>query len=200
MDKDTIKAALKEAVYQRRSTRAYTGEQVPEEVVEAILDAGRHAPSANNRQGTHFYVVLNEAKRAELTKVITGVFAGLEVKEGMTPPLVSSIERAKQGEVDPTYGAPVLIVTTNVKGNVNAAADCACAMENMMLTASAYGLGNCWVNQFFSFRDAPPVKEFFAGLGVTDEEEIYGSLAVGYTENLADTPHPRTGNPVTYIR
>jgi len=35
---------------------------------------------------------------------------------------------------------------------------------------------------------------------VTDEEEIYGSLAVGYTENLADTTRPRTGNPVTYIR
>jgi nitroreductase len=200
MDQETIKTALKEAIYQRRSTRAYTTEHVPEEIVEAILDAGRHAPSGNNLQNTHFYVITNAEKRAELKDIVTNVLANMEEKEGMPPVLLSMIKRAKQGEVDVTYGAPVLIVTTNKKGSMNAAADCSCTLQNMMLTASAHGLGNCWINQFFTFRDAPPLKAFFAGIGVSEDEEIFGSLSIGYTEKLANEPLPRTGNQVTYIR
>jgi len=200
MDRDDIKTALKEAIYQRRSTRAYTGQPVPEEILEEILDAGRHAPSATNQQRTHLIVITNAEKRAELRDVMTGVAANMPEKEGMSPTLLSLIQRAKQGTIDVTYGAPALIVTTNKKGSVNAAADCACVLENMMLMASANGLGNCWINQFFTFRDEPAVRDFFAGLGVSEEEEIYGALSVGYAEDLQTAPLPRTGNPVTYIR
>lgn len=200
MEKETIRAALKEAIYQRRSSRAYTAQPVPDEMVEEILDAGRHTPSANNKQNTHFFVITNEEKRAELRAAVTGVLAGMEEKEGMPPVFLSLIKRAKQGEVDVTYGAPVLIVTANKKGSANAAADCACALQNMMLTASALGLGNVWVNQFLMLRDAPPIAEFFAGIGLEEDEELFGSLAVGFVEKLETAPLPRTGNPVTYIK
>jgi len=200
MDQNTIKDALKEAIYQRRSSRAFTDAQVPDDIIEEIVESGRLAPSANNLQATHFYVITNSEKRAELTDIVTSVLSSMEEKEGMPAPLLSLIQRAKQGSVDCTYGAPVLIVTTNTKGSPNAAANCACALENMMLTASANGLGNVWINQFLMLRNAQPIKDFFAGLGVTEEEEICGSLSVGYTETLPKEPLPRTGNPVTYIR
>ena len=200
MDQNTIKEALKEAINQRRSARAFTGQQVPDDILEEILDAGRKAPSANNLQATHFYVITNADKRDELKAAVTSALSNMEEKEGMPPTLLSLIQRAKQGSVDCTYGAPVLIVTTNTKDSPNAGANCAVALENMMLTASANDLGNVWVNQFFMFRDAPPVKDFFAGIGMTEEEEICGSLSIGYVENLAKEPLPRTGNPVTYIR
>jgi len=200
MVNDNIKIALKEAIYQRRSSRVYTEQPVPDEILEEILDAGRHAPSASNQQRTHLVVITNAEKRAELRDVMFGVAADSPEKEGLSAALLSLIQRAKQGTVDVTYGAPVLIVTTNKKGSANAAADCACVLENMMLMASANGLGNCWINQFYTFRDEPAVRDFFAGLGVSEEEVICGALSVGYTEDLQTTPLPRTGNHVTYIR
>ena len=201
MDKDTIKAALKEAIYQRRSTRKYLSEPVPDELIEEILDAGRHAPSGMNMQKTHFFAITNAEKLAELKAALTGVFSNMEAKEGMPPPMLQYIKAAKAGEtIDTTYGAPVLIVTANIKGAVNSIADCSCALENMMLTASAAGLGNCWINQFFHFRDAPPIRDFFAGLGLTEEEEICGALALGYSDKIETVPLPRTGNHVTYIK
>jgi len=200
MEKDAVKIALKQAIYQRRSTRAYTAQPVPDELIEEILDAGRHAPTGMNRQKTHFFVITNAEKLAELKSIIAAILADMTVKEEMPPTLKSMIERAKKGALDVTHGAPVLIVTAGVKGAQNTIADCTCALQNMMLTAAACGLGACWVNQFFAFRDAPTVKEFFAGIGVAEDEEICGSVVVGYAENLQNEPLPRTGYPVTYIR
>ena len=200
MDKDTIKAALKEAILQRRSTRAYTDQPVEDELVEEIIEAGRYSPSANNKQAARFIVITNAEKRAELRAVVTGVLAAMPENEGMPPVFLSLLQRARQGEVDVTYGAPVLIVTANKKGSMNGAADCACALQNMMLTASALGLGNVWINQFYMLRDAPPVADFFKDLGLEEDEEVWGALSVGYSEKIETTPLPRTGNNVTYIK
>jgi nitroreductase len=200
VDQDTIKTALKEAINRRCSTRSYTKQQMPDDLLEEIVDAGRHAPSASNRQNTHFYVITNAEKLDELKAVMTHALLNVGEGEGLSPSIISLGERAKRGEVDVTYGAPTLIVTTNMKGQYNAPADCACAMQNMMLTASALGLANCWINQFFSLRDKRIVREFFESIGLTEEEDLFGALAVGYSENLATAPKPITGNPVKYIR
>ncbi|MCL2112194.1 MAG: nitroreductase [Clostridiales bacterium] len=201
MDRDAVKKGLKEAIYQRRSTRAYLDKPVPEEIIEEILDAGRHAPSASNKQRSHFFVITNPEKLAELREVMTGVLAAMPEQEGMSPVIISLIQRAKAGPVDVTYGAPALIVTTNIMGGPNGLSDTACALQNMMLTASALGMGNCWINQFLSLRDAPPLRKFFEGLGVPDDQEVCGSLALGYAAGpIEPAPLPRTGNPVTYIR
>ena len=200
MDNDTVNAALKKAISQRRSTRAYTDQMVPDELIEEVLEAGRHAPSANNLQTTRFYVITNPEKLALLRDTMNDVLQDTTEKEGMSPGLLSLIKRAMQGGVDVTYGAPVLIVTTNRKGSANAIADCSCALQNMMLTASANGLGNCWINQFHSFRETPQLKSVFAELGLSKDEEICGSLILGYAENPVIKPIPITGNRVTYIR
>lgn len=200
MDKDTIKAGLKAAIFQRRSTRAYKADPVPEELLGEIVEAGVYSPSASNGQKTHFFVITNPEKRAELREVMTKVLAAIPAEKGMPEVFLSLIQRANEGEVDVTYGAPALIVTTNEKGSMNAAADTAIALENMMLTASACGLGNVWVNQFLMLRDAPELKEFFAGIGVTQNMLVYGALAVGYAEALETEPLPRRGDPVTFVR
>ena len=49
-----------QAISNRRSHRAYKKDQLPEEVLSAILKAGLEAPSARNRQPWHFSVVQNE--------------------------------------------------------------------------------------------------------------------------------------------
>ncbi|HUT22767.1 MAG TPA: nitroreductase family protein, partial [Sumerlaeia bacterium] len=48
---------VSEAIRQRRSVRAYLDKPVEEEKLLRVLEAGRLAPSANNRQGWKFIVV-----------------------------------------------------------------------------------------------------------------------------------------------
>ena len=200
MEKDIKKAAVLEAIMHRRSTRVFLHDPVPEEIIDEIVEAGRYAPSANNKQTAHFFVITDAEKREELKKAVNAALRDTAEQEGMSPTFLNLIKRAKEGEVDVTYGAPALIVIVNRKDSVNAAADCACVLQNMMLAASVSGVANVWVNQFFSLREAPPVLDFFASLGVSEEETLFGSLAIGYSENIAADPLPRTGFPVTYIR
>ena len=49
-----------QAISNRRSHRVYKKDQLPEDVLAAILKAGLEAPSARNRQPWHFSVVQNE--------------------------------------------------------------------------------------------------------------------------------------------
>ena len=199
MDREELKTAVLDNMKARRSTRSYTQDPVPKDVLDEIIEAGRYAPSGNNMQTTHFYVITSAEKRAGLRAAVTATLKAMTPQEGMHQTLLGLIKRAQEGEVDVTYGAPALIVTANKKGSVNACADCSCALQNMMLAAAALEIGNVWINQFFMLRDAPPIKDFFAGIGVPEDEELYGALSVGFTENLETIPRERTGNPVTYI-
>jgi len=57
-----------EAIKMRRSIRKFAPDDVPEEMIEQMLEAARLAPSANNRQPWCFLVV----KDKEVRKIFTG--------------------------------------------------------------------------------------------------------------------------------
>jgi len=112
-----------EAINSRRSVRAYTTDPVPQNKIEAVLETARLAPSALNGQPWHFIVVTDPERRRELSK---GIFAKFLVV------------------------APVVIVGC---GDLKAdpkwhAVDVAIAMQNMVIAATAEGLGTCWIGSF----------------------------------------------------
>lgn len=112
-----------EAIQKRHSIRAYESSPVPEEKLIKILEAGRLAPSASNIQPWHFIVVRDAEKRKRLAKARWAKFLA---------------------EV------PLVIVGC---GNQKASpkwftVDVAIAMQNMVLTATAEGLGTCWIGSF----------------------------------------------------
>ncbi|MCD6341405.1 MAG: nitroreductase family protein, partial [Thaumarchaeota archaeon] len=57
---------LLKVIYRRRSIRKYRREPVPENVLNAVLEAGRLAPSARNMQPWHFIVVRDREKKRKL--------------------------------------------------------------------------------------------------------------------------------------
>lgn len=192
------KNALKETINARRSTRKYKADPVPQDLLAEVIEAGRMAPTGNNTQTIHFIAVTKPEHLAELCEAVTAVMAATPVQESMPAPMVGMINKAKQETLDVHYGAPALILTANKKGYDNAAADCSCAMENMMLMATACGLGNCWINLYHRLRQAPPLRSLMEKLGLQPDEEVFGALVLGVAENLETTPLPRKGNPVTY--
>ena len=138
-----------EVVVKRRSIRKFRGDVVPDEVLDRVLEAGRWAPSAGNSQPWHFIVVKNREKREALAK--GGRYAKFLAE------------------------SPVAIVGCgDQKASPNwYAVDVAIAMQNMVLTATAEGLGTCWVGSFSEER----VKSL---LKIPERYRVVALLALGY--------------------
>lgn len=64
-----------ENIKARRSVRAYTGQQVLEEDLQAILEAATYAPSGMHLETWHFTAIQNMDKLTELNERIKGAFA-----------------------------------------------------------------------------------------------------------------------------
>lgn len=119
MVKDTISA-----IVERRSVRKYKPEAMPEEDLQTVLEAGRQAPSAANRQPWHFVVVKDTAQKRKLAEACSG-------QSWMAEAAVIVAGVGKPGVNEKWY--PV---------------DVAIAMENMILAAAALGYGTCWIGAF----------------------------------------------------
>ncbi len=192
-----------EAILSRRSTRSYTPAPVESEKLQKIIDAGRYAPSGGNNQTNHFLVVQNPEVLKKLAMLAESAFAKMEVTENTYSSLKSSILQSKKGGYIFYYHAPVLIIVANQKNYGNNIADCAVAVENMMVAANALDLGSCWINQLKWLNEDAEILEYLREMGLKENERVYASMVVGYAKSADGKPNrkalPRKGNEVTFI-
>ena len=141
-----------EAIEIRRSVRAYETRQIPDDVLMRVLEAGRVAPSASNSQPWHFIVVKSPEKREVLSKRMFTKF------------LVES---------------PVVIVGCGERERRFHLVDVSIAMQQMVLAATAEGLGTCWIGDF----DEKVVRDL---LKLPDKYTVVCLLAVGYEREKMD--------------
>jgi nitroreductase len=120
-----------DAIMRRRSVRKYEAKPVAEKDLATILEAGRQAPSAANRQPWHFIVVRDEDQKRRLAEACS-----------------DQMWMADAGVIIAGVGKP----SVNEKWFP---VDVAIAMENMILAATALGYGTCWIGAF----DQGKVKE-----------------------------------------
>ncbi|MBL7202433.1 MAG: nitroreductase family protein [Anaerolineae bacterium] len=123
-----------EAIRKRRSVRKYTGEAIPREDLETIVDAGRLAATGGNRQPWDFIVVTDGGMIDQLK-----VAAGWMDKAGAIIAVV----------MDPTSRWWI--------------EDGSAAIENILIACTALGYGSCWLegwtlrheNEFKVFLGVP---------------------------------------------
>jgi nitroreductase len=124
---------LSETIKGRRSIRAFKKQDVPEEIVEKLIDAARWAPSAGNIQPWEFVIV---RKLAVKKKLAQAALSQTVVEEAPVAIVVCANEkRSSMG-----YG---------LRGKtLYCIQDTAAATQNILLTAHSLGLGACWVGAF----------------------------------------------------
>ena len=152
------------AIKNRRSIRAYKDKPIEDEKLEAVLEAGRLAPSAGNRQEWKYVVVKDKALRDKLIDIANGQrFVGQ---------------------------APAVIVACAVQtdhvmpcGELSYPIDVAISVDHMTLAAVEQGLGTCWIG---AFKQAE-VKRL---LGIPEEVRVVALLPIGYPD-ASPAPKPR---------
>jgi nitroreductase len=113
-----------DAIKKRRSVRNFTGEPVPREHLEMIVDAGRLAPSGNNRQPWEFIIITDRE-------------------------MISNLKVAAQWMEE--AGAIIAVVLDpRSRWWIE---DGAAAVENMLIAATALGYGSCWLEGYTLQRE-----------------------------------------------
>ena len=191
-----------DAIRQRRSIRRYTDEPVSREHLETIIQAGRFAPSAENRQPWRFIVITDRDTIARLsTKIREGLRRLLkyrfivqlwlkELRNRDVLKLLYGAAHARQDIIFFDAPAVIFIVTTDLLFNDES---CACAAQNMMLAAHALGLGSCWIG-FASVLGLK--KTMLRDIGVPEDYHIAATLVVGHPKG---NPQPPMRNPMADV-
>lgn len=163
-----------EAIKGRRSIRAFRSKDVPEEIVEKLVDAARYAPSAGNIQPWEFIVVRKPEIRRGLAEA---ALAQTFIEEASVVIVVCANEnRSLMGYG--TRGKTLYCIQ-----------DTAAAIQNILLTAYSLGLGTCWVGAFRE-DEAREVLKIPQGI------RPVAMVPIGYP---AETPPPRRKRTIDQI-
>ncbi len=147
---------LHEAIYQRRATREFTSERVDRAVLLRLIDAAIQAPSALNEQPWSFTIVQD---KVVLRRISQEAKAHLLRAGPAAIPSEHLQGLLRDPDFDILYDAPALIVVSSVLRNQWAIENCALAAENLMLAATAEGLGTCWIGLAQSWLATPAGAE-----------------------------------------
>ena len=163
----------------RRSCRAYRPEQIPEAVLQEILQAGLYAPSAMGRQPVRILVVQEPAALAALERLNGGVLGS--------------------PEAHPFYGAPVVCVVfadTNVNTWVE---DGSLVIGNMMAAAHSLGLGSCWIHRARQEFESAEGKALMKKWGVSENYAGIGHCILGYAAQEPAPAKPRKADFIVRV-
>lgn len=181
-------------IKERRSIRNYLDKELPKEIIEKIIEAGRYAPSAENKQPWRFIVITDRAYINELSERVKKQVRNIlkrkwkwkkkypELNERETFLFLNAVANSSRDVIFHNAPAVVFIITEN-KAFYDES--CACAAQNMMLAAWSLGIGSCWIG-FTKFLKMD--KEAMKMLGVPHGYHIAACLTLGYPAKVLKAP------------
>lgn len=190
-------------IFERRAVRKYKDKPVSKEIIEQLLDVGRMAPSAINKQPWKFYVVTSKEDiqlfSREIVKVGLKSIPSLGIKN-VAKAVVSGITHLSHGidflkAKDPVFhGAPVVIFITAPKDNEWAGLDIGMCSQNIMLAAKSLGLDSCPVG-FGKFIEK---AKDYSKLNIPSTDQVHLAIIIGYGDESPEI-HERNGNNAFYL-
>ena len=158
---------------ERRSYRSFKPEQITDEELKTVLEAGIYAPTASNRQLPQIIAIQNREDIALLSRLNAAVMGR---------------------DNDPFYGAPTVVVVFGKPGeqNFHTIKDASLIMGNMLNAAHAIGLGGCWIDRAKEEFETPEGKELLKKYGFDPDEWVgVGNCILGYPEGEPRPAAPR---------
>ena len=164
-----------QALKTRRSVRSYKPEQITDDELRTVLEAGTWAPTAKGLQDPWIVAIQNPALLKRISRMNAAVWG-------------------KGEDIDPFYGAPTFVLVFGTADWVNAVPDGSLVLGNMMNAAHAIGLGSCWINREREMFATEEGKALMTELGLPDGLIGIGALSLGYPAAPPKEPKPRKEN------
>ena len=164
---------VNEAIMKRRSIRSFKSDAVERAKLEEILQAGAYAPSALNNQNRQLIAITDSRILKRINDAVENA-VDKETKERI-------LSRAQDGKFNFFYNAPVLILVCCDEKERYPQEDCACALENMFLSAYSLGLGTCWINQLSALSRTETIRALLEEMGMKKGYAVNGCCALGYS-------------------
>ena len=155
---------------ERRSVRSYKEEQVPEDILQQILEAGEYAPSGMGMQSAVMVVVRDKDTINQISRMNAAVMGN---------------------DGDPFYGAPTVVIVFGDSTRGTYVEDGSLVMGNLMNAAASLGVDSCWIHRAKEVFDSEEGKELKKQWGVPDEYIGVGHCVLGYRDCEYPAAKPR---------
>jgi len=185
------KDAIINNILNRRAIRKYTEQQVNPQDLDTILKCAIYAPSALNKQPWEIRVVQNPSILKEINDRFLKYAQGKEFQ--------GSAARYREPGFSIFHSAPTLIVIAGDKSSPYAKLDVGLAMQNILLSADALGLGTCPLGSLVPVLNLPENMDLLTLLNIPEDYEATINVALGYPAE-SPTPPIRYSDKVKIIR
>lgn len=182
-----------ELIKKRRTTRAYKTEQIKDEELNQILEAGIWAPSGHNMQPWHFVVIQNEELINELNNDTKEVLKKFHLEEFR--------KMGNNEKFNIFYNAPTVVLALYDEKGLTPVQDISAATQNMLLMAESLGVGACWNGMIsIGFGSDEMSKKYKEKLNLPEGHRLNHAIVLGYAKNEILRGPDRKENKVTFIR
>lgn len=162
---------------ERRSIRKYRETQVPDELLDQILEAGLYAPTGMNRQNVIMVAVRDQETRNQMMRINAAVMGS---------------------QNDPFYGAPCVIVVLGDPEVYPVVENGSLVLGNLMNAAHALGLGSCWIHRAKQTFETEEGKALLRKWGLKENLVGIGNCILGYPDE-DPAPRPRLEGRIVRI-
>ena len=167
------------AIKERRSIRRFKADQITDEELKTVLEAGTWAATGHGTQEPFIIAVQNPEVCAQLRKMNADIMGV---------------------ESDPYYGAPTIVIVLAPESNVNGVKDGSLILGNMMLAAHSIGLSSCWINREDGMFASEEGKKLIKDWNLPEGLMGVGALALGYASAHPHTLKPRKADYYRIIK
>ncbi len=188
---------LQDAIFARRSVRAYLPDPIPDEDIQDIVDAAMYAPSATNFQPWYFVVIKSPERRRELDDTLRSMaeklIPVLEKRFQRNPEVIRDTHRFTRN----LGGAPVVVLVFQHKPSYpkqesTIIQSVSAAIENMLLMAQQKGIGSCWLTAPLETGMA----EFFHETYAPEHGSMVAMVSLGYPNQAPKAPPRKPGRAI----
>lgn len=196
---DSIATQVATAIWRRRSVRRFSDEKIPEEILVKLVEAGIQAPSGSNWQNQRFLLI---DEPDEILRIGRSRFVW--PYQNSAP---SKIKESHPGGIIGEAAALIVVFSNSLENDRRGNGEyhiwealeiqnCAAAIENILIMATAMRLASCWVSasdkmnytRLFSYKSW---RQLFADYQIPEYFKLQGIVLLGYPTSVDEEGFPR---------